>query len=65
MFEVTGVDFMELSAEVTDGIIETETIEGCVVSCLVGTGGITGRASCASNELKTPKLGARWVVLKL
>lgn len=26
------------------------------------TGGITGRANCASNELTTPKLGARTVV---
>lgn len=36
--------------------------------CMAGgfaEGGITGRASCASSELTTPKLGARWLVIKL
>lgn len=36
--------------------------------CMAGgfaEGGITGRASCAWSELTTPKLGARWLVIKL
>lgn len=41
----------------------------CVLMiCIAGgfaDGGITGRASCASSELTTPKLGARWLVIRL
>lgn len=40
-------------------VIDTEDdVDDCMLE-RAGTGGITGRASCASSELTTPRLGAR------
>lgn len=39
-------------------VMGDDTTVECVLDSLAGTGGITGLASCASNELTSPKLGA-------
>lgn len=49
--------------------VDVATVTDCVLIIWIAggfaDGGITGRASCASRELTTPKLGARWLVIKL